>query len=150
MEKSRQFYYLNGVSGHVTLFQLMDSILNINHAVIIFDKWIFDSNFKKALPLLVESLKLICSSSGWLKLFTPFDPVFYAVSFINPKGKNKKWYKVQIMLHVGGKDWNIYIYIWWAWKNEWWGISTVNKLVLLKTRLQWISMKHPLKYIIIH
>ena len=47
------FYSLNYISDHVTLFQLIDSIVNVNHAVSIVGKWVFDSNFNKYLPLSV-------------------------------------------------------------------------------------------------
>ena len=53
------FYALNDISDHVTLLQLMDYIENVNNTVSIFGKCIFDSNYKKYLPLLVESFNLI-------------------------------------------------------------------------------------------
>ena len=47
MVSSYAFYDTN---DNFTLVQLIDSIGNVNHAVSIFGKWIFDSNFRKALP----------------------------------------------------------------------------------------------------
>ena len=69
-------YALNGISDRVTLLQFMDSIGNINHAVSIFAKWIFDSNLKKVLPLMVKYLNLICSSSDGENIFTFFEEFF--------------------------------------------------------------------------
>ena len=41
------FDILNKISESVTLVQLMDSLGNLNHAIIIVEDWIFDSNYKK-------------------------------------------------------------------------------------------------------
>ena len=43
--KNRGSYYiLTDISEHVTLFQLMDSLGNLNHAISVVGYWIFDSN----------------------------------------------------------------------------------------------------------
>ena len=42
------------IIDHVTLLQSMYSIENVNNFVSIFGNWILDSNYKKALILLVE------------------------------------------------------------------------------------------------
>ena len=43
------FDILNDISEKVTLVQLMDTLGNMNHAIIIKGYWIFDSNYKKEL-----------------------------------------------------------------------------------------------------
>ena len=39
----------------------MYSLGDVNHAVSVVGKWIFDSNNKNMLPLTIESLDLICA-----------------------------------------------------------------------------------------
>ena len=53
--KKFQFEILHEISEHFTLVQLMDSVGNVIHAVIIVGYWIFDSNYKKAFPLTLDS-----------------------------------------------------------------------------------------------
>ena len=53
---------LKDISENVTLVQLMDSLVNINHAISVVGYYIFDSNYKKALALNRESLEMICAS----------------------------------------------------------------------------------------
>ena len=96
------FYAFNDISDDVTLLYLMDLVGNVNQAVSIVGKWISDSNFRRYLPLWVESLNLMCSSSDGKKVFTLFKKVFYAVRYINTKAKIKKRHKVLIPLHGGG------------------------------------------------
>ena len=62
-KKNDAFDILNDISENVTLVQLMDSLVNMNHATSIVGHWIFDSNYKKALCLTQELLDLICSPS---------------------------------------------------------------------------------------
>ena len=59
-KKKGSFYILNNISNHVTLVQFMDSIGNVNHAVIVVKKCTFDSNYEKSLPLTIELLNFIC------------------------------------------------------------------------------------------
>ena len=42
---------LEYISEHVTLVWLMDSLVNVNHAISVVGYWIFDSNYEKALVL---------------------------------------------------------------------------------------------------
>ena len=129
------FDSLKDISYYIKLLQLMHLIGNVNHAVSIVGKCIFDSNFKKDLPLLLEWLNLTYSSSDGEKIFTLFEKVFYSVRYINPKEKNKKRHKVKIPVYGGKQDKEInYIMM-----NN----STVNKLISLNTILQWISTKNP-------
>ena len=50
-KKNDYFDILNDISEDVTLEQLMDSLVNVNHVISIVGYWIFDSNCKKALCL---------------------------------------------------------------------------------------------------
>ena len=53
-KKNDDFDILNDISEDVTLVQLMDSLGNLNHAIIIVGYWIFDSNYNKSLCLTQE------------------------------------------------------------------------------------------------
>ena len=57
--KNDDFDILNDISENVTLVQFMDSLGNVNHAIIIVGHWISDSNYKKALCLTKVSVDLI-------------------------------------------------------------------------------------------
>ena len=46
-----------------TLVQLMDSLVNVNHAISVVGYWIFDSNHNKALVLNRASSDMICAPS---------------------------------------------------------------------------------------
>ena len=81
-----------------------NEIGNVNHAVSIVSKRIPYSNFKKDLPLWVEPLNIICSSSEEEKFFRLFLTVFYSVRFINPKSENKRGDEVRIPIHGEEKD----------------------------------------------
>ena len=50
---------LNDISENVTLVQLMESLVNVNHAISIVGHWIFDSKYKKPLCLIQELLDII-------------------------------------------------------------------------------------------
>ena len=54
---------LNEISENNTLVQLIETLVNANHATNIVDNCIFDSNNKKPLRLTREYLDLICSLS---------------------------------------------------------------------------------------
>ena len=50
--KKRGLYtILENISKHVTLVQLMDSLVNVNNDISVVGYWIFDSNYEKALVL---------------------------------------------------------------------------------------------------
>ena len=50
------FDILNDISENVSLIQLMESLGNVNCAISIVGRWIFDSNYNKELCLTQESL----------------------------------------------------------------------------------------------
>ena len=87
MKKQVSFDIIRDISDNVTLVQLMDSADNFDHAVSIVRYWIFESNYKKALPLTLDSLNIICSLSKEEGVFTIFETVLHAVIYINNKGK---------------------------------------------------------------
>jgi hypothetical protein len=49
---------------HLCALGVMSSDGKTDHAIAIVNKWIFDANFERGLPLTVKSLNLCCSSSG--------------------------------------------------------------------------------------
>ena len=75
----RYFDISTDISEHVTLVQLMDSIVNVNHAISVVGYWIFDSNYEKALVLSRESLNMICAPSVSENQVAKFEIVFFAV-----------------------------------------------------------------------
>ena len=67
------------ISEHVTLFQLMDSLVNVNNSISVVEYWIFDSNHEKELVLNRESLAVICAPSVGKEQVSEFETVFTAV-----------------------------------------------------------------------
>ena len=59
--KKGKFEILRGISENAILVQLMETLGGVNHTVIIVGHWIFESNYKKVLPLTPDSLNIICS-----------------------------------------------------------------------------------------
>ena len=80
-KKNNDFDILNDISEDVTLVQLMDSLVNVNHAISIVGYWIFDSNYNKSLCLTQESLDIICSTSIGEELVATFRSVLYDVRY---------------------------------------------------------------------
>ena len=65
----------------------MESVGNVNHAVSIVGYMVFDSNYKKSLPLTLDSLNIVCSPSVRKVMFVVFESVFHTVRYINNTGK---------------------------------------------------------------
>ena len=76
MEKNDALDNLNDIREDVTLVQLMDSQVNVNHAISILGHYIFDSNYKKSLCLTQKLLDLICSRSVGEEQVATFWSVF--------------------------------------------------------------------------
>ena len=74
--KNDAFDILNNISENFSLVQLMDSLGNLNHDIIIVGNWIFDSNYKKALCLTQVSMDLIRSPSIGEELVSMFRSIF--------------------------------------------------------------------------
>ena len=70
---------LKDISESVTLVQLMDSLGNVNRAISVVGYWIFDSNYKKALVLNIESLDMMCVPSVVEEQVANFDTLFTTV-----------------------------------------------------------------------
>ena len=62
-KKIHEYKILEDISENVTLVQLMDSLGNVNHAIIVVGNLIFDSNNEKSLVLNRASLDMICIPS---------------------------------------------------------------------------------------
>ena len=100
-KKIGPFDILNNISKYVTLVQLMDSVGNINHAVSVVGKWTFDSNYKKVLPLNIDSLNLICAFSDEYYYLEIFQVVYYAVRSVNTKSISKHVQNLfDIIMHI--------------------------------------------------
>ena len=85
--KKGGFEILHGISENITLVQLTESVGNVNYAVIIFGYWIFEYNYKKALPLILDSLNPICYPLVGEGMFSMCEKVFHSVRYINNTGK---------------------------------------------------------------
>ena len=62
MLKRWKFDIFNDFSEHDTLVQFMDTTRNMNHALSISGRWIYDSNYKIPPPLMKELLGIIFST----------------------------------------------------------------------------------------
>ena len=60
----------------------MNSLGNVNHAIGVVGYCIFDSNYKRALVLNIESLDIFCSPSVGEDQVTEFETIFIAVRYI--------------------------------------------------------------------
>ena len=65
----------------------MVTVGNGNHSVSIVGYWIFDLNFKKALPLTLELLDVVFSPSLVEEIISKFETLIYTVRYINNTGK---------------------------------------------------------------
>ena len=81
-KKKGPYKILEDISKHVTLVQLMDSLVNVNHAISVVGKWIFDSNYETALVLNMASLDMICAPYVSEEQAAKFESVFTTVRYI--------------------------------------------------------------------
>ena len=64
----------------------MDTVGNVNHEVNIDGSWVYNSNYKRALNLMIESLYFICYTSKYDNgMHSEFEMVYYTVRYVNPK-----------------------------------------------------------------
>ena len=70
---------LTDTSENVTLVQLMNYLENVNYDISVVGYWIFDSNYKKALVMNIESLYMIFAPSVGEEQVAVFETVFTAV-----------------------------------------------------------------------
>ena len=78
---------MNDISESFTLVHLMDTVVNLNHAVSIVGKLIADSSCKNVLPLTRESLNITCSYFKEGVIFAMFETVFYSFRYVYNKSK---------------------------------------------------------------
>ena len=88
--KMREYKILEDISAKFTLVKLMDSLVNMNHAISVVGSWIFDSNHEKALVLNRASLDMICDPYVGEEQDAIFETVFTAVRYIYSRGQLKK------------------------------------------------------------
>ena len=86
----REYKILEEISENVTLFQLMYSLENLNHAISVVGNWIFDSNYEKSLVLNRSSLDMICAPSVGEEQDAIFESVFTVVRYIYSRAQLKK------------------------------------------------------------
>ena len=89
-KRMREYKILEDISENVTLVQLMDSLVNVNHAISVVGNWIFDSNYEKALILNKASLDMVCAPSVGEEHDSVFESVFTAVIYIYSLAQLKK------------------------------------------------------------
>ena len=82
----------------------MNTVENVNHAVLISGFWIYDSDYKKPLPLIKESLDLIYYYYDGDEIYFEFKMVYYAVGCVKPKENSKCEKYIE-------NDWDVQIYI---------------------------------------
>ena len=78
----REYKILEDISANVTLVQLIDSLVNVNHAISVVVSWIFDSKYERALVLNKASLDIICAPSVGEEQDNIFETVFTEVRYI--------------------------------------------------------------------
>ena len=88
--KMREYKTLVDISANFTLFQFMDSLGNVNHAISVVGKWIFDSNYETALVLNMVSLDMICAPSFGKEQAAKFESLFTTVRYIYSSEQLKK------------------------------------------------------------
>ena len=68
----------------------MDTVGNVNHAVIIDVCWIYDSNYHMALTLIQVLLDIVCfPSKDDDAMYADFEMVYYAFRYVNQKASFK-------------------------------------------------------------
>ena len=84
LKYKKKGYYdiLKDISEHVTLFQFVYYLGNVNCAISVVGYWIFYSYYKKSLVLNRESLNMTCATSVGEEQVTEFETVFTAVRYI--------------------------------------------------------------------
>ena len=93
-------FFLKDTSANVTLVQLMDSLVNVNHAISVVGNWIFDSKYEKALILNRASLDMICAPSVGEEQDAIFETVFTAVRYIFNGAQLKEGYLLSTPLNT--------------------------------------------------
>ena len=91
-KKKGSYNILKDMSENVTLVKLMDSLVNVNHAISVLRYCIFYAKYKKALVLNMASLDMICAPSVGEEQYAKFELVFTAVRYTRSSAQlNKGW-----------------------------------------------------------
>ena len=77
---------LNKISKVFTLVQLMDILINVNHAISIVGYWIFESKYERALHLTREPLDILCYPSVGEEKVVKFEILFYSLGYLCSPG----------------------------------------------------------------
>ena len=85
-----EYKILEDISANVTLVQLMDSLVNVNHSISVVGNWIFESKYERALVLNRASLDMICGPSIGEEQHVIFENVYYTVRYVFTEAKLKK------------------------------------------------------------
>ena len=85
MEEKGETLIFNYISDNVTSVQFVDTFGGVNYKVSIYGCWIYDSNNKRALPLIKESQYNICYYSDGDDMYADFEMVYNAFRYVNPK-----------------------------------------------------------------
>ena len=89
-KKMHVYKILEDISEKFTLVHLMDSLGNVNHAIIVVGNYIFDTKYGKALVLNRASLDMICAPSVGEEQGDIFETLFTAVIYIYNGAQLKK------------------------------------------------------------
>ena len=89
-KKMGEYKILEDISAMFTLFQFMNSLGNVNHAISVVGSWIFDSNYERALVLNKASLDMMCAPYVGEEQAAKFEKVYYSVRYIFNEAKLKK------------------------------------------------------------
>ena len=81
---------LEDISENITLSQLIDSLVNVNHAISVVGYWMFYSNYTNSLVLNRELLDMMCASYVVEEQAAKFELVFTAVRYIHSASQLKK------------------------------------------------------------
>ena len=84
-EQSYDFDILNNTSENVTLGKSIYKLGSISHKVTISDVWIFDTKYKKVLPLIKDYLGMIYSDPDHEEVAANFKQVYLVLQFMNMK-----------------------------------------------------------------
>ena len=89
MEKQGIFEIILDIIANFTLVQLMDTFVNVNNLVNMVGYWIFESNNKNSLFVILDALNIVCYPSVGEGIFAMFQTLFHKVRYINNRGKLK-------------------------------------------------------------
>ena len=81
--------FLNDISLNVILVQLMGTLQDSNHAASIYGIWMYDMNHQEYILLVKYFFDIICSSYDGDDIYSEFEMVYYAISYVNPEAKYK-------------------------------------------------------------